>query len=306
MFKFQREQKVFNIDGIRMGGQPGEYPTVLIGSIFYNGHKIVKDAIKGEFDRTQAQALTDRHEELSEKTGNPFILDVVGATTEALIKYVDFISEATEAPFLVDAPSAAIRIPVMKHLIASGLGDRAIYNSIDYNVNSNEVAELKELGVKSAILLAYNPKNPFPKGRLEILQGSTGQMGLLEAAKEAEIENTLVDTAVLDAPSIGLAAYSIYCVKNEFGLPAGCGPANGIAMWNRVRDEYGPNGLSSSITASSVATLMMGANFVLYGMAKFAESVFPACALVDAMIAYNARNFGIKPKTRDHPLYKIF
>lgn len=306
MFKFQREQKNFNINGIRIGGQPGEYPTVLVGSIFYEGHKIVKDAVKGEFDKIQARALIEKNEELSKKTGNPFILDIVGTAPEALTKYVDFVSEVTKAPFLVDSPSAATRIQVMKHIMELGLSDRAIYNSIDYTANSEEIAKLKELNVKSAILMAYNPKYPFPKGRLDILQGSAEQKGLLEAAKEAGIENILVDTAVLDAPSIGLAAYAIYLVKNEFGLPAGCGPANGVAMWNRVKNDYGSAGVSSSITASAVSTLMMGADFVLYGMVKYAEIVFPACALVDAMIAYNARNFGIRPKTKDHPLYKIF
>lgn len=73
-----------------------------------------------------------------------------------------------------------------------------------------------------------------------------------------------------------------------------------------MKNDYGLTGVSSSLTASVVSTLMMGANFVLYGMIRYAELVFPACALVDAMIAYNARNFGIRPKTKDHPLYKIF
>ena len=306
MFKFEREQKVFNISGLRVGGQPGEYPTVLIGSIFYEGHKIVKDTTKGEFDKPQAQALIEKQEELSMKTGNPFILDVVGTTPEALIKYVEFVSEVTKAPFLVDSPSATTRIQVMKHLMELGLGDRAIYNSIDYTVNADEIAKLKELNVKSAVLMAYNPKYPFPKGRLDILQGSSEQKGLLQAAKEGGIENTLIDTAVLDAPSIGLAAYAIHSVRDELGLPAGCGTANGIAMWNRVKEDYGPVGVSSAITASAVSTLMMGASFVLYGMVKYGEFIFPACALVDAMIAYNARTFGIRPKTKDHPLYKIF
>jgi tetrahydromethanopterin S-methyltransferase subunit H len=27
MFKFEKEQKVFDIAGVKVGGQPGEYPT---------------------------------------------------------------------------------------------------------------------------------------------------------------------------------------------------------------------------------------------------------------------------------------
>ena len=46
MIKFGLEQKVFQIDGVSIGGQAGELPTVLVGSIFYEGHKIVDDAKK--------------------------------------------------------------------------------------------------------------------------------------------------------------------------------------------------------------------------------------------------------------------
>jgi len=56
LFRFEREQKVFDIGGIKVGGQAGEYPTVLIGSIFYDRHKIVSDETKGEFDKKQAEA----------------------------------------------------------------------------------------------------------------------------------------------------------------------------------------------------------------------------------------------------------
>ncbi|MEM2875515.1 MAG: tetrahydromethanopterin S-methyltransferase subunit H, partial [Candidatus Bathyarchaeia archaeon] len=102
MFKFEREQIVYDVAGVKCGGQPGEYPTVLIGSIFYDKHKIVSNPLKGEFDRKSAESLIKMQEELYDKTGNPFIVDVVGLTPEAHKKYVDFVAEMTEAPFLVD------------------------------------------------------------------------------------------------------------------------------------------------------------------------------------------------------------
>jgi len=42
MVKFEKKQEVFTIHNFKIGGQPGEFPTVLIGTIFYEGHKIVK------------------------------------------------------------------------------------------------------------------------------------------------------------------------------------------------------------------------------------------------------------------------
>ncbi|RJS86070.1 tetrahydromethanopterin S-methyltransferase subunit H, partial [Candidatus Bathyarchaeota archaeon] len=37
MFKFNKKQKIFEIGKVKIGGQPGELPTVLIGSLFHEG-----------------------------------------------------------------------------------------------------------------------------------------------------------------------------------------------------------------------------------------------------------------------------
>lgn len=306
MFKFEKEQKVFEIGGVKVGGQPGEYPTVLIGSIFYDRHKIVEDPLKGDFDEGAAEALIRKQEELYEKTGNPFIIDVVGLKSEALIKYIDFISKITEAPFLIDGPSSDVRIPATKHSIEVGLKDRIVYNSLDYQVKSGEIDSLKELSVKSSVLMAYNPRNVWASGRLDILRGYEGQMGLLEAAEKADVKNLLVDTAVLDVPSIGHAAKGIYLVKKEFGLPAGCGPSNAIAIWKRLKKEYTRHAYSASLAGSAIVNMMMCADFVLYGPIEFAEAVYPACAMTDAIIAYASRKLGTRPQVSNHPLFKIF
>ncbi|MEM3702901.1 MAG: tetrahydromethanopterin S-methyltransferase subunit H [Candidatus Bathyarchaeia archaeon] len=307
MFKFEKEQKVFNIAGVSVGGQPGEYPTVLVGSIFYSGHKIVSDHVNGVFDKKQAEALINRVVELSDKTGNPFILDVVGETPEALIKYIDFVGSLTKCPFLVDGAAAKIRLPAIKHAVEVGLNDRAIYNSIDFNVTDEEIKFLKDHGVQNAVLMAFNPKKPWAEGRIDALKGEAGRKGLLQAAEEAGVKNLLVDTAVLDMPGISISAKAIYLVKNEFGLPAGCGPANAVTTWKRVKKgEFGPHAYEVCSGGSGIITQMMGANFVLYGPIELSEAAFISCAMTDALIAYAARRLGITAKTKNHPLFKIF
>lgn len=54
MFRFEKEQRIVEVGGIKLGGQPGELPTVLTATIFYKGHKIVSDARKGVFDKEKA------------------------------------------------------------------------------------------------------------------------------------------------------------------------------------------------------------------------------------------------------------
>jgi tetrahydromethanopterin S-methyltransferase subunit H len=307
VFKFEKEQYVSDIAGVKVGGQPGEYPTVLVPSIFYDGHKIVKDPVNGEFDRQRAEILVNKLIELSEKTGNPFFLDVVGNTSEALIRYVDFISNLTQSPFLVDGPSEQVRIPAMEQIKEMGLMSRAIYNSIDYHATDRELNSLRDLGVQNAIVMAFDPKKPLAEGRASILKGYSGQRGLMNAAEMAGIKNVLVDTGVLDVPSIGIAARAVQLVKNEFGLPTGCAPANAVTGWKRVKKgEFGSVAYNVCLGGSVVVTQMSGANFVLHGPIEFAEAAFPACAMTDAIIAYAAKRLGTTTKTQNHPLYKIF
>lgn len=304
MFAFEKEQKVFDIAGVKIGGQPGAYPTVLVGSIFYDKHKIVMDARRGLFDEVEAEALINRQEEMSDQTGNPHILDVVGSTSEALVKYIEFVSRVTQSPFLVDSPHSDVRLHAIKHCVEVGLQERAIYNSLDENVKTDEVDALKDIGVNAAVVLAFNSSDPRVAGRMKVLSGSSERKGLLQVAEEAGIQKLLVDTAVLDAPSIGTSARTIYMVKNEFGLPSGCAPSNAMYAWKTL-SQLGPHAVTTCRAAAHAFLPVLGADFVLYGPIRYAEMVFPACAMMDAFVGYDSRWRGIRP-TPPHPLYKIF
>jgi tetrahydromethanopterin S-methyltransferase subunit H len=97
-------------------------------------------------------------------------------------------------------------------------------------------------------------------------------------------------------------------VREEFGLPAGCGPSNAITAWKKVKKGMmGPNAYITTISGAALYTALMGGNFVLYGPIEEAYSVFPAIGMIDAMTAYYARRtYKIKPDSDQHPMYKIF
>ncbi|MEM2466613.1 MAG: tetrahydromethanopterin S-methyltransferase subunit H [Candidatus Bathyarchaeia archaeon] len=301
MFLFKAEQKVFQIGNVTIGGQPGEYPTVLMGSIFYSKHEIVKDAVKGEFDRKAAEDLLNMEEKLSEETGIPCIIDVLGETNEALCKYIDFIADHTDSPFLIDSSNPSVRIAALKHVEETGLIDRAIYNSIDEHIKEDEINALRSSKIKSAVILAFSTKYLMPKDRLQMLEGD--EKNLIKIAKEAGIENILIDPGVLDVPTTGWAANIIYRIKQELGYPTGCAPSNALYMWLRKKKIASPlfEGYGACILTLPI---MFGADFIIYGPMKNAKWVYPICAVINAIIAYHAKTLGITPKTKNHPLYK--
>jgi tetrahydromethanopterin S-methyltransferase subunit H len=305
MFKFETPQKIYEIGGKMIGGQPGELPATLIGSIFYEGHKIVEDSKKGTFDRARAEELIGRQDELSDLTGNPCMLDVVCTTIEAARSYIDFVSEATEAPILLDA-YPKVRLEALEHVSEIGLTDRIVYNSI-YAPSETEVDAIRDSKVQAAILLAYNVKDRTTEGVLTLLRGSEGKPGLLEVSERAGITKPLVDTTIFTyIPSIGVGARACLRVKEELGLPAGGAPGNATAIWEQSED-WGQDVAKINYVAPQMVPMTLGADFLLYGVIEAALWIFPACAAVDAMIASTAQiEHGVETLTKEHPLYKLF
>ncbi|MFX1486051.1 MAG: tetrahydromethanopterin S-methyltransferase subunit H [Promethearchaeota archaeon] len=299
MFLFKREQKVFDINGIKVGGQPGQLPTVLIGSVFYKGMKQVRNHEKGIFERDKIENYIKKADSLSEETGNPHFLDVIASSREAMIKYLSFVSEITEAPFLIDGTTKDVRIAGAEYVNEAGLANRAIWNSISLETTRRELSSLRDYKIKSAILLTFNPLNYRSEGRIEVLRG------LLELAERGSVENTLVDTTVLDMPSIGFAAQAIRSVKEIYGLPSGCAPANATYMWKKKKQDFLAGAFKVCDSATHAFLEAMTADFLIYGPVRSCRRVFKVSAMTDALIAHYMSQF-TKPLTKNHPFYCIF
>lgn len=305
MLKFRSNQKITKIGPVEMGGQGGELSTVLIGSIFYTGHQIVSDLDKGVFDEREAKRLLDIDEEMSKKYAIPRMIDVVAETSEAMIRYLDFISANTDSPLLLDATNPQVRMDGIEYAAKIGIIDRVVYNSLGPHYKEEELKVIEGVGLKNAVVLAFGEDYLFPQDRIKLLMGHEGKRGLVDAARDAGIENILVDVGVLDIPSISWSSQAIFEVKDNLGLPAGCAASNGLYSWKRDRKIPSPEFEVSGATLLTFSVLK-GADFILYGPIKNAPWVYPAFAMVDAIIAYGGKLQGIRPKTKNHPLYKIF
>ena len=306
MFKFAKEQKIFDIGGVKVGGQPGQLPTVLLGSIFYQGHNIVEDQKQGLFDWEKAEELLVTEEVASRRTGNPRIVDVVGSWPEAMVKYIDFVADRTETPLSLDCADARVALTAIKHVEEVGLADRVLLNSINPLTESAVISAVKEAGVRSAILLTLNTRLPTVSGRLAVLAGQDEGRGLLALGETAGIENTLIDTTVLGIPDPGPVSKAIYWVKEQYGLPAGCGAHNALGRWRERRALDKTTRLICNV-AIHVMPITMGADFMLYGPISRAPVIYSACAMADAYVAYDMRQeYRITPLTREHPLFKLF
>ncbi len=310
MFLFDKEQAVFDVRGVRFGGSPGEFPTVLAGSIFYDGDKIVEDASRGTFDRAAAERLISLQDEMSDTTGNPCVVQIVSSSTEAIERYIDFVADVTDAPIIIDSTSHEVRIRGLRHAEEVGLFDGVIYNSLNVSITREEIEALSEIPPEAAIVLAFNPQDSSMAGRRAVLEQGVHRLesGLLQMAEQLGVQKPLIDTAIT---SIGAGAGSsvafIFVAKAAYGLPTGAGIHNAPASWPwlisyRKKDR---EAFKTCDVSSSLMVQMMGGDFVLYGPIKNAPRVFPVAAMGDVIAAEMAQTeLGIEP-AEGHPLFRL-
>ncbi len=270
-------QKVLQIGKVRIGGELGEVPIALIGSIFYSHHNIVKDADKGYFDKREAKKLIEKQQELSDNYNIGSILDVVAETPEAMERYLDFVAEIFEGPIILDGYLSA-RKDGIKYANEIGILDRVIYNSISSTNTDKELDIIKVFKVKNAILFAFDPHSTTSSARISLLSGTKEKKGLLQVAMDLDIENLLIDNVSTDIASIGDVIESNIMTKTAFGLPVGCGPANVTYYMSDILKKD----LRDEILISSLNSLVhLFSDFLLYGPIEQASIAFESAYIVE-------------------------
>jgi tetrahydromethanopterin S-methyltransferase subunit H len=302
MFQFKEKQKIFDIGGVKVGGQPGEVPTVIISSIFYLGHKIVSDEKKGIFDKKKAEELIKNNERLSDLTTNPFMLEVVAQTEEALTRLIDFTAETTDVPFLISALSSKVLMSGAQHVAEVGLQDRIVYSSIPKGTTSKELEAIKNSGIKAAILLGRNPMDEYSaKGKVEVVKD------VLKLSEKAKIEKPLIDVATEGfGISMGAAARAIYLIKSAYGYPVGIGTGNVTTTFDWAKTNVAKKDRRACYGSIHAIMQILGADFIMHGPIEQADYVFPTVAMTDTYILTAMGELGIEPiEEGNHPLFKL-
>ena len=305
MFCFEKKVPTYNIGGIKVGGELGKNPTVLMGSMFYTGHRIVKDRSKGQFDRKRAETLINQQEELSDQTGIPSMLDLVAVRPYEFETYINFVAEVTDMPFAVDAWHEATKLAAAQIIHEQGLQNRTVYNSLaPWSKNLDlEVSQLSNFDLENVILVAFNQEDATVQGRISILTTK-----LIPYARKAGFQHFLVDTSVMNAPSTVISLLTGSKIREQIGVPVGCGPANGTdpKAWRIPKEKWGKLGFIS-IDASIHAVATLWSDFLLYGPIENAKWIFPAVTIAEMLKStFRAETTHDLPETEDHPLNKFF
>jgi len=305
MYRFATEQKVGEIGGVKVGGQPGEYATVVISSIFQKGDKVFEGKRKEGFNEKRAEELLRTQDRLSRETGVPGMADIVGTSGEEFKRFIDFLSSVSGMPFCIDAWVMKPKIEGAAYCAEKGLLDRMFYNSLtvwEQDIET-EIREIYQIGVKHVLLVAFDPGDQMPTGRV------TGTQRLLDAIEKvgARFETIMVDTSVMNGPATAFCGEANRLIKEKWGFPAGSAPSNGSYMWKQAKELWGFKGWAAADAALEAVSSFMWHDFIFSGPMAGAERIFPAVAMADAFLATAVfAETKELPKAEDHPLYKLF
>lgn len=301
MFTIAGEQKVFEMGGVKIGGQPGDRPPLLIASMFHNKDRIMTDR-KGNFDREKAVALIRKQEELSSSTGIPSMVAMVANTPEEAKIYIDFFLETTNMPFGIDMWVADKRAKATEYVAKLGVQDKFLYNSItpwDKDIKG-QVDKLLDLGIKHVVVQAFDDKDQSPAGRLKSLetilaQGADG------------FDTIIVDTSVMNLPSTSLSLHANRMIKEKLGLPCGGAYSNGTHMWKESKEIWGLDGFRAMDAVAQGMSSVIWSDFNFYGPIVTAPRIFPAVATAHVLLSTLVYGeTGIIPDNGSLPIRKCF
>ncbi len=298
MFDYHVDQKTYEIFGVKIGGVPGLAPTVMVGSMFYKGHGIVEDPVKGLFNAVEAEKQLRGAEEMTDKTGLPSMLDLVAENSKAASKYLDFVVDAAKMPIMMDVLAEEDQVNVLQYASDIGIIDRIIFNSLNPQTSEKVYEKIAEVGCTSAMLLLHSSRYILSSNKNSLLEE------MVPKAKQAGVEKILVDTVVLDIPTLGLAVKAISRIKDKYGYPCGCGAHNAISSWKNLRKKYTASAVTTALGVINALPIAAGADFVFYGPMRNAEAVYPSIAMID--VAYSQIVMEQRMRLgKDHPRYKI-
>jgi tetrahydromethanopterin S-methyltransferase subunit H len=300
LFEYDTEPKTFEIAGVKIGGIPGKTPTVLIPSVFYAKDKLVMDSKKGKFDIKAMEENLSMLANMTEKTGNPTMLDVVGSTPEAMRSYLEFLVDATDFPLIIDgSDSPDVNSAGLNYAKDAGFLDRVILNSLTPDTRDDFYEIVKDTGLENAMILAFNTESMLSATkRVEVADA------VIKRVRDTGIKRIMIDTGVLDLPSLGIACKAQHLLKSKYGYPVGNGAHNAYSTWNGLVAKFGKSAKKPALVGTNLMSVSLGADFVLIGPPKNAPIVYPTVAMIDVALSGMLIEDRVRLE-RPHPRYLI-
>jgi tetrahydromethanopterin S-methyltransferase subunit H len=288
------------IGNATIGGPLGSRSGLLVGSLFYDKHSVVKDPFEGEFDAERAGALLNTATRAASRNGVQVAIDVIAASATAISKFLPFVAENCPLPMMINSSEAEVHIAGLEVASKLGVLDRCIFASLNMDTEDDELAALKKYRPAAVMIMANDGADPTPEGCCDFIESF-----YLPMLEDIGVDTAIADLGTMDPPSVGLCMRGISAVRERFGFPAGCAFSNCISQWTGLR-ELGREYVNYSLGAALVACRAAGADFLHYGLIEKTKAVTHIAGSAEVFYGFAAQELDGATLPQGHALLKMF
>lgn len=283
-----------------LGGQLDLHPTVLFGTIFFEGQTLLSDSETGAFNEDMAKRLIKMNFEAGERISVPVFLDVVADTEAAIKNQIGFTANQFDIPFLVDGSDSDVRLAGLEQASRAEALGRTVYNSVGVDSPQEELAAIIRHPPAAVIVSAIDTSDYGVASALDIVKAIKTRL-----PREFH-QKLLLDIGFLDEASVKMACRIGQEVRAATGLPVGGAPCNGLQMWDALKSGGDPD-LVVSLASTLGYCTAFGMDFLFAGPLRFIRHIAPAQGAVDIYNRYDlmAKNRHIS-FTAAHPMDVMF
>ncbi|GEM_PF-840945 len=289
MYRFQREQRSFEIGNATFGGQPGG-KSVMVGSVFHPRHSLLTDPRSGEVDGDALQQKIEAAERSAAALEQPHALMACIEHAGAAHALLGQLADRSEAAIFIDSPSMGPKLAAMAAAEEMGISSRMVYNGLHIESPDEEWQALEEHGADTAVLLAFDPGEMSVKGRIYMLDngGRITRRGLIDKAEAHGVKRPLIDMAATSyQQNAGASLRALTVAKAKWGLPCGLALRNTVETWPPFADmDEGERKTFLHVDSSTVALSMAaGADWFMYGPIESAERMLHTAAFTAGVMS---------------------
>ena len=272
------EKDYIRYQNIKVGFGSFKLPPVLIGTMFYQGQRLIDNNDITRFDKDKALKRIENHLQLSNQYKIPALIEISADTPDAMISYLEFYLDNFKPPFVLGGTLDA-RISGVAYLYERGYkSDDFIYNAISNLKNQKEIELFKEYEIQTAIILVLAAPNMTSTQRFSYITDKTqpNNVSLFEGLKELGVRYIWIDGGVVNLESLVHILETQKMISTALKVPVGTAPNLFLFKYSspRLNLKFHTRYRRSSI----MFIASWYSNFIFYGPIEDATECFASTA----------------------------
>lgn len=272
------DKDYFEYQDIKVGFGNFNHPPVLIGTMFYQGQRLIDHNDPTKFNEEKALKRISKHFQLSGQYKIPALIEISADTPDAMVKYLDFYLDHFKPPFVLGGTIDA-RISGVNYLYEKGYNrEDFIYNAISNLKNQKEIDLFKKSLIQTVVILILASPNMTSTQRFSYItdKNQPNNESIFNRLKKLGIERIWVDGGIINIESLVHVLETQKIISTSLNIPVGTAPNLFLFKYSspRLNIKFHTRYRRSSI----MFIASWYSNFIFYGAIEDATECFASAA----------------------------